>query len=125
MLTHDPLPSVLADPLQLEQVLMNLVSNAIKFHRPDEPLRIHVGAPAGRRLLGVLGERQRDRDRAGVLRPDLRRSSSGSTPKEAYPGTGIGLAIVKRIVDRHGGTVRVESTPGEGTTFFFTLPDEL
>jgi light-regulated signal transduction histidine kinase (bacteriophytochrome) len=72
VITHDPMPVVLADPLQLEQVFANLVSNAIKFRRPDEPLRVHVGARRLGRLLGVLGRRQRDRDRARVLRPDLR-----------------------------------------------------
>ncbi len=121
VLTYDPLPTVTADPLQLEQVLMNLVSNAIKFHRPDEPLRIHVSA---RRLDGVWELSVRDNgigieeeyfDRIFVIFQRLH-------TKETYPGTGIGLAIVKRIVDRHGGTVRVESAPGEGTTFVFTLP---
>jgi PAS domain S-box-containing protein len=123
VLTHDPLPSVLADPLQLEQVLMNLVSNAIKFHRPDEPLRIHVGAQKtdGFWELSVkdngIGIEPEYFDRIFVIFQRLH-------TREIYPGTGIGLAIVKRIIDRHGGKVRVESMPGEGTTFFFTVPDE-
>ncbi|MEN6341847.1 MAG: PAS domain S-box protein [Methanospirillum sp.] len=121
VLTADPLPTVTADPLQLEQVFTNLVSNAIKFRRPDEPLRIHVGA---RRIDGFwefsvadngIGIEPEYYDRIFVIFQRLH-------TKEAYPGTGIGLAIVKRIVDRHGGTIRVESTPGEGSTFFFTLP---
>ncbi len=123
VLTLDPMPVVLADPLQLEQVLMNLVSNAIKFRRPDDPLRVRIGA---RRLDGFwefsvadngIGIETEYFDRIFVIFQRLH-------TKETYPGTGIGLAIVKRIIDRHGGTVRVESTPGEGTTFFFTLPDE-
>jgi PAS domain S-box-containing protein len=121
VLTHDPVPTVLADPLQLEQVLMNLVSNAIKFRRQDEPLRIHVCA---QRLNGFwqfavsdngIGIEAEYLDRIFVIFQRLH-------TKDAYPGTGIGLAIVKRIIDRHRGTVRVESTPGEGSTFFFTLP---
>jgi light-regulated signal transduction histidine kinase (bacteriophytochrome) len=121
VLTRDPTPEVLADPLQLEQVLMNLVSNAIKFRRPDEPLRIHVGAS---RMNGFwefsvsdngIGIEPEYFEKIFVIFQRLH-------TKDAYPGTGIGLAIVKRIIDRHGGTIRVESTPGEGTTFFFTLP---
>ena len=121
VLTHDPLPAVLADPLQLEQVLANLVSNAVKFRRPEVPLRIHVSA---RRLDGFwefsvsdtgIGIEAEYFDRIFVIFQRLH-------TKETYPGTGIGLAIVKRIVDRHGGAVRVESAPGEGTTFVFTLP---
>ena len=120
-LTHDPLPRVLADPLQLEQVFANLVSNAVKFRKPDEPLRIHISA---RRLDGVWEFSVRDNgigieaeyfEKIFVIFQRLH-------TREAYPGTGIGLAIVKRIIDRHGGAVRVESTPGEGSTFLFTLP---
>ncbi len=122
-ITHDPLPTVMADPLQLEQVVANLVSNAIKFRRPDEPLRIHVGAC---RLDGFwefsvadngIGIEPEYLEKIFVIFQRLH-------TKDEYPGTGIGLAIVKRIVDRHGGTIRVESTPGEGSTFFFTLPAE-
>ena len=120
-LTHDPLPVVMADPTQLAQVFANLVSNAIKFRKPDEPLRIHISA---RRLDGVWEFSVRDNgigieaeyfETIFVIFQRLH-------TKEAYPGTGIGLAIVKRIIDRHGGTVRVESTPGQGSTFVFTLP---
>jgi light-regulated signal transduction histidine kinase (bacteriophytochrome) len=120
-LTHDPLPVVMADPTQLAQVFANLISNAVKFRKPDVPLRVHVGV---RRLDGVwefsvadngIGIEPEYFDRIFVIFQRLH-------TKDTYPGTGIGLAIVKRIIDRHGGTIRVESTPGEGTTFVFTLP---
>ena len=122
-LTYAPMPTVLADPMQLEQVFTNLVSNAIKFRTADVPLRIHVGA---RKTDGFwefsvadngIGIEPEYFDKIFVIFQRLH-------TKDAYPGTGIGLAIVKRIIDRHGGTIRVESTPGEGSTFFFTLPDE-
>ena len=121
VISHDPLPVVTADPLQLEQVFMNLVSNAVKFRRPDVPLRVHVGA---RRLDGFwefsvadngIGIEPEYFEKIFVIFQRLH-------THDAYPGTGIGLAIVKRIIDRHGGTVRVESRPGEGSTFRFTLP---
>ena len=117
VITHDPMPVVMADPLQLEQVFTNLVSNAIKFRRPGRTAAGSTSARAGGRLLGVLGRRQRDRDRARVLRPDLRdlpapphkgrrtrargsalRSSSGSsTGTAANPGrvdAGRGLDLL-------------------------------
>ena len=120
-LTHDPLPVVMADPTQLGQVFANLISNAVKFRRPDVPLGVHVGV---RRTDGFCEFSVSDNgigidpeyfDRIFVIFQRLH-------TKETYPGTGIGLAIVKRIIDRHGGTLRVESTPGEGTTLYFTLP---
>ena len=121
VLTHDGMPAVMADPLQLEQVLEILVLNAIKFCRPEEPARVHVGA---RRFDGFwefsvedngIGIEEEYFEKIFVIFQRLH-------TKDRYEGTGIGLPIVKRIVDRHGGTVRVESVPGEGTTFFFTLP---
>ncbi len=121
VMTHDAMPAVMADPLQLEQVLEILVLNAIKFRRPEEPLRVHVGARLrdGFWEFSVadtgIGIEEEYFEKIFVIFQRLH-------TKDRYEGTGIGLPIVKRIVDRHGGTVRVESTPGEGTTFFFTLP---
>ncbi|HIH03301.1 MAG TPA: PAS domain-containing protein [Methanoregulaceae archaeon] len=120
-LRYDPMPTVMADPMLLEQVFTTLVSNTIKFRRLEMPLRIHIGV---RRLDGLfefsvsdnrIGIEAEFRDRIFVIFNRL-------LTKDAYPGTGIGLAIVKRIIDRHSCRVWVESTPGEGSTFFFTLP---
>jgi signal transduction histidine kinase len=108
--------------VHLEQVFANLVSNAVKYIGPTETPRVEIRAE------GADGE---------FVEFSVRDNGIGIEPeyfdrifvifqrlhtRETYPGTGIGLAIVKRIIDRHGGTIRVESAPGEGSTFFFTLP---
>ncbi|MEN6341853.1 MAG: ATP-binding protein [Methanospirillum sp.] len=119
-ITVGPMPPVMADAAQLEQVFANLIGNAIKYRRPRVPPRIAVFARAGPMVefavrdngIGIEAEYF---DRIFEM---FRRLHT----HDEYEGTGIGLAVVKRIVDRHGGTVRVESVPGEGTTFFFTLP---
>jgi PAS domain S-box-containing protein len=114
------LPVVLADRTQLAQVLRNLVGNALKFHG-DEPPRVEVsaGRQGDRWALSVadngLGIEPQYHER--IFEVFQRLHSRG-----AYPGSGIGLAIVKKIVERHGGRITVESTPGRGTRFTFTLP---
>ena len=118
----EALPVVTADGTQLVQLMQNLIGNAIKYQR-SEPPRIHVSAE----------------DRGHEWRVAVRDNGIGIDPKQherifeifrrlhtehAYPGTGIGLAICRRVVLRHGGTIWVESNGavGEGSTFFFTLP---
>ena len=117
--THDRLPTVTASAGQLGQVLQNLIGNAIKF-RGQEPPRIHVSAgPNGEGCtfsvrdngIGIAAEYY---DRIFVLFQRLH-------GREEYQGTGIGLAICKKIVERHGGHIRLESQPGKGSTFYFTL----
>ena len=118
----DPLPTVTAEPAELAQLLSNLVGNALKFRRPGVPPVVQVSA----RHLGDRWEIA-VRDNGIGLEPKyadrIFQIFQRLHTRQEYPGTGIGLAICKRIVERHGGAIRVESIPGEGTTFSFTLPD--
>jgi len=120
LVTNDDLPKVLADESQLAQLFQNLVGNAVKFHG-KEPPRVHVSAVSqgNEWLFSVrdngIGIAQEYHERIFSIFQRLH-------SREEYPGTGIGLALCKRIVERHGGTIRVESEPGSGSTFFFTLP---
>ena len=119
--TADPLPVVRADPVQLLQVFQNLLANALKFRHPDRRPVVHVGVERqdGEWVFLV-------RDNGIGIEPQyfgrvfdiFQRLSPGGD----YEGTGIGLALVKRIVERHGGRVWVDSDFGEGSTFFFSLP---
>jgi signal transduction histidine kinase len=125
VVTHDLLPSVTGDATQLVQLLQNLVGNALKF-RSDARPRIHVsarprpGASAGQ-TEWVFSVRDNgigiDPQYADNIFVMFRRLH----PREAYAGTGIGLAICKRIVERHGGRIWVESETGKGATFYFTI----
>jgi chemotaxis family two-component system sensor kinase Cph1 len=118
--THDVLPSVLADAGQLEQLLQNLVGNAIKF-RSDKRPEVHIGveAQAADWLFSVrdngIGLDPRFANR--IFEMFQRLHSVGK-----YLGSGVGLAICKKIVERHAGRIWVESTEGQGATFYFTLP---
>jgi PAS domain S-box-containing protein len=136
--TRDPMPAVLADPAQLTQLFQNLIGNALKFRGQEKPC-IHLGV---QREAGVGnsadGEAATDRKRADeVWHFTVRDNGIGIDPQyfgkifiifqrlhptNQYPGTGIGLAICKKIIDRHGGRIWVESAPGAGATFHFTLP---
>lgn len=118
--THDPLPTVMGNPIRLTQLFLNLVSNGIKF-RGQEPPRVHVGARrAGREwALSIedngIGIEAKYLDAIFIM---FRRLHA----RDEYPGSGIGLALVKKIVEQHGGRIWVESEPGKGSTFRFTLP---
>ncbi len=120
--THDPLPEIIADELQMVQLFQNLISNGLKFHGPQPPL-IHVSAkqegtnwifsfhdkgigidPQYFEKIFVVFQRLHTRDK--------------------YPGMGIGLAIAKKIVERHGGRIWVESEKDKGSAFYFTIPVE-
>jgi PAS domain S-box-containing protein len=122
VITHDPLPTIFADDAQLSQVFQNLIGNGIKFRREEQP-HIHVSAVKNKKewIFSVkdngIGIESRHLDRIFVIFQRLHKRSQ-------YGGTGIGLAIVKKVVERHNGRVWVESEVGSGTTFHFTIPEK-
>jgi PAS domain S-box-containing protein len=119
--TRDTLPTVLGDPIQLRQLFQNLIANGIKFRRPGQPPLVHVSAiqAGGAWQFSVsdngIGIEPQYQERIFALFQRLH-------SRAEYPGTGIGLAICKKIVERHGGQIRVDSEPGRGTTCVVRLP---
>lgn len=122
--TVGELPRIEGDPVQIRQVFQNLIGNALKFHRPGEPPAVQVYAlrrSPGQTEIYVedngIGFDNKDAER--VFLPFHRLHG-----RSEYEGTGIGLTICHKIVERHGGTIRAESTPGKGSRFVLTLPTQ-
>ena len=122
VVTNDPLPTLSGDEVQLGQLLQNLMSNALKF-RSDSVPRIHIGVTESAKEYAFevrdngIGIEPQYYERIFMVFQRLHN-------KGEYPGTGIGLAICKKVVERHGGRIWVESRPGAGSSFYFTLPKE-
>ncbi len=128
------MPTIQAEPLQIRQLLQNLIGNALKFRRGDEPPQVTIEAryvrprprPADAQSLadeqcritvednGIGFDEQYGERIFGVFQR--------LHPRDAYEGTGIGLAICRRIAEHHGGTITAHSVPGKGSTFTVTLP---
>jgi light-regulated signal transduction histidine kinase (bacteriophytochrome) len=120
VVTHDTLPIVTGDETLLMQLLQNLIANAIKFRR-EEPPRVHISAVQEENEWNFsvrdngIGMETEYFERIFTIFQRLHSRSE-------YPGTGIGLAVCKKIVEHHRGRIWVESTLGVGTTFHFTIP---
>jgi len=122
-LSYSDLPVVMADEAQFSMLFNNLIGNAIKFRSENEPPIITVSAQESETEWSFevkdngIGIEEKYKDRIFVIFQRLHAQA-------AYKGTGIGLALCKQIVNRHGGTISFDSTVGKGTTFHFTIPKE-
>lgn len=123
MITVDPLPTIVADGTQLMQLFQNLIGNAIKFRKPQETPHIHIGVQRQEEqwLFSVadngIGFDPQFAERIFVIFQRLH-------TRDEYPGSGMGLAICKKIIECHRGRIWVEAVPDQGATFYFTIPVE-
>ncbi|WP_436789522.1 sensor histidine kinase [Yinghuangia sp. YIM S10712] len=140
VITHDPMPTLTADPTQMVMLWQNLLGNAVKFRDPESPPRIHVSVTAvdDERVDGSgADELAQAAEHVPLWRFTVTDNGIGIDPeyaervfvifqrlhaKDAYPGTGIGLAMCKKIVEFHGGTIAVDTGHSPGTSISFTLP---
>ena len=119
VIIKDELPNVMADPIQMEQLFQNLIGNAIKFRGENKP-EIKIGKEIinSKWLIYIkdngIGIDKKYKDLIFIIFQRLNQNN--------YPGTGIGLAVCKKIVERHGGKIWIESETGKGSTFYFTIP---
>lgn len=121
--THDPLPTLKVDRGEMVRLFQNLIGNAVKYRHADRPPEVHVSAKQ-EGAAWIISIRDNgigfEPIYASLIFAPFKRLHTA----EEYPGTGVGLSICQRIVQAQGGRIWAESQPGEGTTFFFTLPAE-
>ena len=120
---YDELPTVMGDRSQLVQLMQNLIGNALKY-RDNAPPRVHVSAVhnGNEWVISVrdngIGIQPKNYEKIFEVFQRLHN-------QQEYPGSGIGLAVCRRVVHRHGGRIWVESEPGHGSTFYFTIPERM
>lgn len=120
LVTYDPLPVVVADEMQLIQLFQNLVGNAIKYQNSKVP-RVHISATASGENKWIFSVRDNGLGINSQYFERIFGVFQRLHKREEFEGTGVGLAICKKIVERHGGAISVESKLGHGSTFFFAL----
>jgi signal transduction histidine kinase len=117
--THDPLPTLNVNTMQISQLFQNLISNGIKYCKEKPKVHISASPKEGKWIFSV-------RDNGIGIDPQFQKRVfmifKRLHAKHEYPGTGIGLAVCKKIVEQHGGEIWLESKPGQGSTFYFSLP---
>ena len=121
IVTHDPLPKVIVEHKQVTRLFLNLISNAIKYRMPDTKAHVHIFPAAVDDRWATIAVRDNGvgfpaEYSETIFEPFMR------LRRDEHPGSGIGLTICRRIVERSGGRIWADSKPGEGSTFFFTLP---